>query len=160
MRTLQLEALLAKTKILIVDDQAYMRKVIRTMLAGFGAKLFFEAGNGAVALAKIIEEPPDVIVVDWDMPQINGFQFVQRIRAPGQFPYPDIPIVMLTGHGERWRVIEATRLGVHEFLLKPVSSSALIERILAALDRRRQMITVQGNYIPAPRRLCVLDVGG
>ena len=64
---------------------------------------------------------PDVVILDWEMPSPNGPEFVRRVRSPYEFPQPDVPIIMLTGHGERTRVEEAVRLGVNEFLLKPVS---------------------------------------
>ena len=72
---------------------------------------------------------PDIVLVDWEMPGLDGPGFVRAVRSPDTFPYPDVPIIMLTGHGERSRVIEAARLGIHEYLLKPVSSQALQARI-------------------------------
>ena len=57
-------------------------------------------------------------MLDWEMPLLNGAELVRIVRSPGVFPMPDIPIIMLTGHGERWRVVEAARLGVNEFLLQ------------------------------------------
>lgn len=155
--TMSYRAMLASIKILIVDDQPHMRKVLTAMLSGLGATKLFVAVDGAAALAKIVDDPPDLILVDWDMPLMDGLQFIQQVRAPGRFPFPDIPIIMLTGHAEKWRVVEAARLGVHEFLMKPVSTASIAERIKVALDRR-PMVNVQGNYIPSPRRLFVLDV--
>ena len=79
------------------------------------------------------------------------------VRSPATFPIPDVPIILLTGHGERWRVIEAARLDVHEYLLKPVSTKALMDRIAAVLVRPRKMVQLDDYYGPAPRKLLVLD---
>jgi len=57
------------------------------------------------------------------MPSPNGPEFMRLLRAPGTFPFPDVPVIMLTGYSERSRVVEAMRLGVNEYLLKPVSST-------------------------------------
>jgi CheY-like chemotaxis protein len=74
------------------------------------------------------------------MPGMSGAEFARQVRSPSSFPYPNVPLIMLTGHGERWRVLEAVRLGVHEFLLKPVSSQALLTRLTAALTLPRTMV--------------------
>jgi two-component system chemotaxis response regulator CheY len=68
-----------------------------------------------------------------------------------------VPIILLTGHGDRWRVIEAARLGVHEYLLKPVSTKALLERIAAVLIKPRKMVQLDRYYGPTPRKLVVLS---
>ena len=91
------------------------------------------------------------------MPVLDGMQFVRMVRSPGDFPVPDVPIIMLTGHGDRWRVIEAARVGVHEYLLKPVSTKALLDRIVTVLDNPRPMVQLDGYYGPAPRRPVVSD---
>jgi YesN/AraC family two-component response regulator len=134
-----------------------MRKVVRTMLAALGVKTIYEANDGAAGLDALVKLGPDIVIVDWDMPVIDGLQFIQMVRSPGIFPVPDVPIILLTGHGERWRVQEASRFGVHEFLLKPVSTKALLDRIVAVLERPRQMTKFDGCYIPEPRKLFVID---
>jgi len=148
---------IAALKVLIVDDQHSMRKVIRTMLAGVGVRSVFEAGDGEAGLRALSDSCPDIVIVDWDMPLIDGIEFVRVARTPGQSVSPGIPIIMLTGHADNWRVVEATRYGVHEFLVKPVSTKALLDRIINILRTPRPMMMVQNHYIPAPRRLVVLE---
>ena len=84
---------------------------------------------------------------------MDGAAFVRRCARPKTFPLPNVPIIMLTGHGERSRVLEAVRLGVHEFLLKPVSRGALQDRILSALTKPRNMVKRGDYYGPEPRKL-------
>jgi CheY-like chemotaxis protein len=95
---------------LVVDDDHYMRKVVRMMLTAVGVKTVFEAPDGAAGLEALRLNNPDIVIVDWEMPMIDGAQFVRMVRSPGEFPVPDIPIIMLSGHGDRWRVVEAARM--------------------------------------------------
>ena len=149
----QIEAL----KVLVVDDDHYMRKVVRTMLAAIGVRTVFEASDGVAGLESLRQNCPDLVIVDWEMPMIDGSQFVRMVRSPGDFPVPDVPIIMLSGHGDRWRVVEAARIGAHEYLLKPVSTKALHDRIIAILGRPRATVQLNGYYGPVPRRLVVME---
>jgi DNA-binding response OmpR family regulator len=140
-------------KVLVVDDEQYMRKVVRTMLLAIGVKTVYEAADGQSGLDAICRHHPDLVIVDWEMPGLDGATFVRLIRSPQHFPFPDVPIIMLSGHGDRWRVVEAAKLGAHEYLLKPVSTRALHERIAAIVTIPRPFITLDDYYGPAPRKL-------
>src|ERR1700730_3346672 len=114
------KAMMEQIKVLIVDDEYYTRKVIRTLLLAMGCTKIHEANNGATGLEANRMVEPEVVLLALELPRIDGPEFVRRVRSPATFPLPSVPIIMLTGHGERSRVLEAVRLGVHEFLLKPV----------------------------------------
>jgi two-component system chemotaxis response regulator CheY len=144
---------LAAAKVLVVDDEHYMRKVVRTMLMSFGVSDVHEAQDGATGLEMIRNLKPDVVILDRQMPGLDGPAFVRIVRSPATFPYPDVPIIMLTGHGERSHVIEAVKLGINEFLLKPVSVKALQDRMIAVLTQPRQIMKDGDYYGPAPRNL-------
>ena len=148
-----IRVLMGLIKILIVDDEYYSRKVIRTLLLSMGCTKINEANDGAQGLEAIRAVNSDIVLLDWEMPGIDGPEFVRRVRSPETLPLPNVPIIMLTGHGERSRVLEAVRLGVHEFLLKPVSSNALQARILSVLTKPRAMIKRGNYYGPEPRKL-------
>ena len=122
--------------VLVVDDNQYTRKMIRNLLVNCGIKDIYEAGDGIAALDTIRTVGPDVVVLDWEMPLLSGPELVRIVRSPGVFPMPDVPIIMLTGHGERWRVVEAVRLGVNEYLTKPVSAKSLYDRMVSIATRR------------------------
>jgi len=139
--------------VLVVDDNQYMRKVVRNILVSLGVKNILEAGDGTSGLDAIRMFAPDLVILDWEMPLLNGAEVVRIVRAPGVFPVPDVPIIMLTGHVERWRVMEATRLGVNEFLKKPVSGKALLDRMMTILARPRPMVRLGDYYGPEPRKL-------
>jgi CheY-like chemotaxis protein len=143
----------ANAKVLVVDDESYMRKVVRTLLMSIGVRKIYEAANGVAGLELIRTMSPDVVIVDWQMPGLDGRGFVRTVRSPETFPYPDVPIIMLTGHSERSRVLDAIESGVHEFLLKPVSSKALSDRLQAVLNNPRKLVRrPDGLYGPEPRK--------
>jgi DNA-binding response OmpR family regulator len=153
----QLQPQIAALKVLVVDDDHHMRKVVRIMLTAIGVKAVFEACDGATGLEAVRTLNPNLVIVDWQMPKMDGAQFVRTVRSPGIFPVPDVPIIMLSGHGDRWRVVEAARIGAHEYLLKPVSIQALQDRIVAILSQPRPTVQLDGYYGPMPRRLVVLE---
>ncbi len=144
---------LAALKVLVVDDELTMRKVARSLLQSIGVKTIFEAVDGRAGLDAVRIYAPDVVILDWEMPGPNGPQFVRQVRSPDSFPFPDVPIIMLTAYGERSRVVEAVRLGVNEYLLKPVSTSALLARLVAILAKPRRMVKRGDYYGPEPRAM-------
>jgi two-component system, chemotaxis family, chemotaxis protein CheY len=146
------EALVRSAKILIIDDEHYTRKIIRTQLLTMGVRQIFEADHGFTGIEEIKKVHPDVALLDWEMPGLDGPGVMQVVRSPETFPYHDVPIIMLTGHGAKSRVLEAVRLGVNEFLLKPVSRNALLARILSILTNPRRMVRKGTFYGPEPRK--------
>jgi two-component system, chemotaxis family, chemotaxis protein CheY len=133
--------LIGRAKVMIVDDEYHTRKTIRALLLAMGCTRIHEAGDGGGGLDAIRAFSPDVVLLDWDMPGMDGAEFVKRLRTGCAHPHCKVAIIMLTKHDERSRVLEAVRSGVHEFLLKPPSRAALKARLLSVLargDRERQ----------------------
>ncbi len=149
----QIAKRLETLKVLVVDDEPAMRKVTRSLLQLIGVKTIHEAKDGRGGLDAICRLAPDIVIFDWQMPDLNGLEFMRAVRAPGRFPLPDVPVIMLTGHGERARITEAIAHRVHEFLLKPVSSKALLARLVSIIVYPRRMIQNGDYYVPEPRKL-------
>jgi len=147
------ETIVESLCVLVVDDNQYMRKMVRNLLVNCGIKDIYEAADGLAALDMIRTMAPDVVILDWEMPLLNGPELVRIVRSPGVFPIPDIPIIMLTGHCERWRVVEAVRLGVNEYLTKPVSAKALHDRLISIMTQPRPVVQLGEYYGPEPRKL-------
>ena len=145
------EYLVQQLNVLLVDDNAFTRKLVRGLLNTIGVKSIVEAGDGIAALEMIRAATPDVIILDWEMPLLNGPELVRIVRSPGVFPVPDVPIIMLSAHGERWRIVESVKLGVNEFLCKPVSAKALLDRLISILLKPRATVQFEGYYGPLPR---------
>lgn len=146
------EEIVQSAAVLVIDDNQFMRKLVRNLLVNVGVKNVHEAGDGIAGLEAIRSLSPDIVVLDWEMPFLNGAELVRIVRSPGVFPFPDVPIIMLSGHGERWRVVEAARLGVNEYLRKPISAKALLDRLLTILAKPRPMVQFGNYYGPEPRK--------
>ena len=149
----EIAILVQALSVLVVDDNQYMRKMVRNLLVNCGIKEIYEAADGIAALDAIRTMAPDVVILDWEMPLLSGAELVRIVRSPGVFPMPDIPIIMLTGHCERWRVVEAVRLGVNEYLTKPVSAKAIYDRLVAIMAQPRAVVQLGDYYGPEPRKL-------
>jgi two-component system, chemotaxis family, chemotaxis protein CheY len=147
------EAMIQDLSILVVDDNQYMRKIVRNLLVNIGVRKVYEASDGIAGLDAIRIVTPDVVIIDWELPLLNGAEFVRIVRSPGVFPFSDIPIIMLSSHGERWRVVEAVRIGVNEYLRKPVSAQALLDRLTAIVAKPRPVVQLGDYYGPEPRKL-------
>lgn len=146
-----IDKLIQGINILIVDSNAYMRRLTRMMLQNLGAKSVLEAADGLSALEAIRACDPDVMFIDWDIPVLSGMEVMRIVRSPGLFPRPDIPVIMLTSHTQRRYVAEAMRTGVHEFLVKPTSHKLLRDRLTSIMVKPRRMLRVGDFYVPEPR---------
>jgi two-component system chemotaxis response regulator CheY len=152
-KTKTYDELIQSMRVLIVDDEHYMRKVIRSLLLTIGVRTIHEACDAREGLDAVRSLTPDLVLVDYNMPGLTGADFVRAIRSPDTFPYPHVPIIMLTGNSDRSLVVESVRLGVNEYLLKPVSSEALRARVLSIITNPRRMIRKGDYYGPEPRRM-------
>lgn len=147
----ELDLQIRRLSVLIVDDNAFMRKIVRGLLSTMGIKKIAEAGDGIRGLELIRVASPDLVILDWEMPLLDGPGLVRIIRSPGVFAFPDIPIIMLTAHGDRWRVLEAARIGINEFVCKPVSAKVLRDRLISILLKPRATVQIGAYYGPVPR---------
>jgi CheY-like chemotaxis protein len=138
--------------VLIADGNSYSRRLTRMMLMNAGVRVNHEATGGAAALEAIREINPDVMILEWSLPVMDGPTVMRAVRSPDNFPKPNLPIIMLSDSGESSRIYTALRLGVHEFLIKPISSKALQQRLLGIVLKPRPMVLADGCYIPRPRR--------
>ena len=102
-----------RLRFLVIDDNAHMRRILRTLLHGFGAREVYEAEDGASGLEAFTHFMPDIILADWAMPIFDGLELTQMIRQPGANSNPYVPIIMLTGHSEKKRVTVRARRRHH-----------------------------------------------
>ena len=141
-----------KLRFLVIDDNAHMRRILRTLLHGFGARDVYEAEDGAAGLEAFTHYSPDIVLTDWEMPIFSGLELAQMIRQPGTNTNPYAPIIMLTAHSERKRVIDARDAGITEFMAKPISAKALYQRILNIVARPRPFVRTKTYFGPDRRR--------
>lgn len=139
-------------RFLVVDDNQHVRRIIRTLLHGFGVREVYEAADGAAGLDAVQNFLPDFIITDWVMPLFDGLEFVQMIRQPDSPLNPYVPIIMLSAHSERHRVLQARDAGVNDFLCKPISAKALHQRITSILLNPKPFIKANSYFGPDRRR--------
>lgn len=141
-----------RLQILIVEDHFYMRKILRTLLSGLGCHTVYEAENGAQGLKAVDAYSPDVVITDWEMPEIDGPEMVRLIRDPNKGAIALVPIIMLTGHTQMKQVETARDVGVNEFICKPTSARILYDRIQSVILKPRQFIRTNTYFGPDRRR--------
>src|SRR6202040_3531299 len=135
-----------KLRFLVVDDNPHMRRILRTLLLGFGSRDIHEAENGATGLEVFNKFTPDIVIADWAMPNLDGLEFARMIRQPDTNASPFAPIIMLTGHSERRRVTAARDAGVTEFMVKPISAKGLHQRIVSIVANPRRFIRTKTYF--------------
>jgi two-component system chemotaxis response regulator CheY len=141
-----------RLKILVVDDNVHMRKLVVTILQAFGVIQIFEADSGDRGWHILRESNPDVIMLDWVMEGMSGLDLVQMIRTDPQTPNPFVPVIMLTGHTSLDHVARARDAGVNEFIAKPVSVKTVMSRLVAVIEHPRPYVRTQGYFGPCRRR--------
>lgn len=143
---------LEQIKFLVVEDNNFMRTIVRRVLNALGAHDVKEAVDGAEAMKLLQTYQPDICIVDWEMTPLDGIDFARMIRLGEDSPNPFMPLIMLSGHSERQRVMVARDAGVNEFVVKPISATALFSRIRAVIERPRPFVRTKNYFGPDRRR--------
>lgn len=141
-----------RLRFLIVDDNAHMRRILRTLLNGFGSREIYEAEDGPTGLEAFTQYSPEIVITDWVMPGLDGLELTRMMRQPDALGNAYVAIIMLTGHSEKARVLAARDAGVTEFLAKPISSKGLYQRILNVIANPRPFIRTATYFGPDRRR--------
>jgi two-component system chemotaxis response regulator CheY len=112
---------------LVVDDSRAMRSILTRLLSGLGFDVA-QAGDGSEALA-VLEAGarPDVILVDWNMPVMDGLTFIKEVRACDE--YRDISLMMVTTESEQGQIVRALAAGAHEYVIKPFTDEVIAEKL-------------------------------
>jgi two-component system, chemotaxis family, chemotaxis protein CheY len=129
------EALTGSIRVLIAEDNQYLRKLIRNLLVNVGIKKIDEVSDGLAGFEAIKSLDPDIVIIDWELPLLSGAELVRIIRTPGMLARPAIPVIMFGASAERWRIAEAKRLGVNAYLTMPISAKTLLDRIVSILAK-------------------------
>jgi DNA-binding response OmpR family regulator len=128
---------LGALKVLVVDDNAAMRGIVRAVLSAFGCDRVSEAADAKTALRVVAETRIDIMIVDWKMSPIDGLALVKRLRDIDKSPNPYLPIIMLSAYSEASKVREARDAGVTEFMVKPFNAAALYARLATIVNKPR-----------------------
>ena len=139
-------------KILLIEDNQHMRSIVSAILKGSGIRNVREARDGAEGLDMLRQYPADIALVDFNMDPIDGVEFTKLLRNSSDSSNPYLPIIMITGHSERSRVIQARDSGVNEFIVKPLTARALLGRLDSVIMRPRPFIRCKTYFGPDRRR--------
>ncbi len=139
-------------KFLIVDDDANMRQLIRTILSSLGVKNLETAGGTDQGYALLANFAADIVICDLRMDPLDGIEFTRMVRTKEDSPNIYLPIIMLTGHAEIAAVENARKAGVHDFLTKPVSPTKLYKTIQGLIENPRPFIRSEDYFGPDRRR--------
>ena len=140
-------------QVLLVDDNQHMRAITSAVLQSAGVRKVREAADGAAGLEILREHAIDLAIVDFNMFPLDGVEFTRLVRNSPDTANPYLPIIMMTGHSEKSRVVEARDAGVTEFIVKPITARAVLERIQAVIYRPRSFVKTDGYFGPCRRRL-------
>jgi two-component system, chemotaxis family, chemotaxis protein CheY len=113
---------------IVIDDSRAMRLILKRIAGQLGFEVS-EAGNGreALDLLAAAETPPDLALVDWNMPEMNGLEFVVAARAEPR--YREMTLMMVTTEGEQSQIVRALAAGAHEYVIKPFTPDAIVEKL-------------------------------
>jgi two-component system, chemotaxis family, chemotaxis protein CheY len=129
---------ITKMKVLVVDDNDFMRDLVASMLREIGFRDIFHASDGEKALVKNKEVDPHLILCDVDMEPMNGLDFVEHLRRTAPPPPANpTPVILLTAHSDAEIVQRAIKLGVNAYIVKPVKRNQLEARIATVLEKLR-----------------------
>ena len=123
-----------KLRILVVDDFATMRRIIRNLLQDLGFSTIAEADDGNTAWPMLQNGSYDLLITDWNMPGMPGLDLLKAVRADARLA--KLPVLMLTAEAKREQIVEAAQAGVNGYVIKPFTAETLkakLEKILAAL---------------------------
>lgn len=139
-------------KVLIVDDNAHMRSMLLQVVKSTGIGQVHLAGDSAQALQTIRDQDIDILITDMAMEPFDGIDLVRMIRRSPDSAKPMLPVLMITGHMTLSRIQEARDAGVNEFVAKPISVKAVLERLEAIIERPRDFIQAPDYFGPDRRR--------
>jgi len=117
--------------IITVDDSSTMRRIIKNTLQKLGFNNVIEAGNGIEALEQMTKSKVDIIITDWNMPEMDGLTYVKTVRTKEQ--YKDTPILMITTEAAKEDILTALRSGVNNYVVKPFTPETLQEKVFKLL---------------------------
>jgi two-component system, chemotaxis family, chemotaxis protein CheY len=119
-------------KILVVDDFATMRKVVRNLLKQVGYEDIVEAEDGVMALRALKSQKIDVIISDWNMPNMSGLELLKACKADAELA--KTPFLMVTAEALQDNVVAAVKAGVNDYIVKPFTAEVLNEKIIKIMD--------------------------
>jgi two-component system, chemotaxis family, chemotaxis protein CheY len=120
-------------RILVVDDSTTMRRILINTLSKLGYNDVVDGCNGREGLERMATAPVDLVITDWNMPEMSGIEFIRNIRGHDRFK--TIPVLMVTTNAAKDDIVEALKAGVNNYVVKPFTPDVIKEKIEAVLSK-------------------------
>jgi two-component system, chemotaxis family, chemotaxis protein CheY len=145
---------------LVVDANAYMRQITRTLLNGYGVRNIREAEDGGAAFGIFGSYNPDIVLTEHSLRTVDGLELTRMIRNSDGHGNAFVPVIMCTNRTDRHFVADARDAGVTEFLAKPFSAKSLYERLVYVVANPRPFIKSNAFFGPTRRRHSTVNHDG
>jgi DNA-binding response OmpR family regulator len=137
----------------IVDDNAYFRRITRTMLTGFGVRRVLEAATVTDGWSLVVDGKPDIVMIDWQLGEGTGggLGLLDRIRTSADDFVATQAVVIVSAYSARRHVMAAIQRGANDFVVKPVSARQLYDRLVRVVRGSGRYVRTNGRLVPVPR---------
>ena len=156
MKTYNFEAI----RILVVEDNRFMRSILVNVLRGLDVREVAEAKNGLDAIEELRGGQVDLVVMDWEMDEMNGMELLKTIRSGKRNINPLLHVIVVSANTIARNIIQARDTGMTEFLAKPVSANAIYSRMAAIVENPRRFVRTESYFGPDRRRRYDSAYGG
>jgi len=130
-----------KLRVLVADDMQAIRMLARSVLQHLGIRQISECPNGYIAWQRLRQERFDLVICDWNMPEMDGLELLEKMRQSDDEQLNQLPFLMLTGNASTEMVRRAIEAGVNDFVVKPFQPKALSDKVEGLLQRDRQPVS-------------------
>jgi CheY-like chemotaxis protein len=141
-----------RLRLLVVDDNAHMRRLVTTILLAFGVENVYKAETTNDAWQAMRDVNPDVIFLDSMADGVSGIELVRLVRTSAASPNPFVPIIMMSGQARPGRVLQARDAGCNEFLAKPVTVNGIMAKLISVIENPRPFVRTKSYFGPCRRR--------
>ena len=135
---------LPELDMVVVDDSDPIRRILKSVLMAFGVRRVRTFPTAEAAMTDMLKSPPNFLITDWRMQPVSGYELIRMIRSDIDSPLCRLPVIMLSGYAVRRYVEQTLLIGVHQFLVKPISPVILLQRIDWVLNDSRKFVLKNG----------------
>ena len=139
--------------VLLIDSSAHYRRIVRTMLYQASLHRIFEAADLSSAATMFIQKLPNIVVLDWDLPDSGSVKCLASIRSFKTSPFAKAPVLVMMERPDRRSVVQAAKLGAHEIITKPISPNALWLHLSGIINIPRKYKEQNGSISLVPRAI-------
>ena len=139
--------------VLLIDPSPHYRRIVRTMLYQAQLNRIFEASDLSSAASTFIQKQPNIVILDWDMPEGNSIKCLAAIRSFKTSPFAKAPVLVMMERPDRRSVVQAAKLGAHEIVTKPISPNNLWLHLSGVINVPRKYREATGKITLVPRAI-------